>query len=469
MTRRSPTLVAGVDSSTQSCKVVTVDLETGHVRGSAALPHPDATEVDPEAWWDAFTAVGAAELNGVSAVSVSAQQHSTILLDDTGAPVTHAILWNDNRAAGAANELRREFGEGRWAAELGVIPTAAHPVSKLRWLRRTDPEAADRVRTVLVPHDWLTWRLLGAQSAPTTDRSDASGTGYWSPMTLQYRQDLIELAFGRSVEVPVVLGPAERSGVTAGGVVVGAGCGDNAAALLGLDAAPGEAVVSIGTSMTVSMQEERVVVDPSGRVTNLASAMGGQLPIVATHNGARTLTAMARMLRVGLDELDAMAAHAANDADGITFLPYLDGERTPKFSAAQGAVLGLTRASMTSENLARAAVLGLACSIARAIADLVGAGLVVDAVTLVGGGAQSSALRQAVADLTGRVVTWPTPREYAAIGAARQAAWALTGSLPQWPRPPMSRVTPRDSSTWADRVLENHEHAERMLFGAESV
>lgn len=462
-----PIFVAGVDSSTQSCKYITVDAVTGEVRSSTALPHPDGTAVDPKHWWDAFTGVGAAALRGVKAVSISAQQHSTIFLGDDNAPLCEAILWNDQRATQSALELRREYGQARWAAEIGMVPTAAHPVSKLRWLADTSPEVAERVRTVMVPHDWLTWQLLGTKGEPTTDRSDASGTGYWASSGAGYRDDIMELAFGRAFNVPRVVGPGERAGVTSSGIVVGPGCGDNAAAVFGLGATPGEAIVSIGTSMTVSMVDTLHVVDPAGHVADMADAAGAQLPIVATLNGARTLNSTATMLRLSLGELDELAAAGTPDADGLCFLPYLDGERTPLLPESRGALVGLTRRSMTPENLARAAVLGLACAVADAIDDLVRAGLHVERVTLIGGGSRSMSLRQAVADLTGRQVGWPEPDEYAALGAARQAAWALLGELPDWPRPERRRLDPSQILGWTADVRERHRNTGTVLYGAE--
>ncbi len=462
-----PLLVAGVDSSTQSCKYITVDVATGNVHSSTALPHPDGTAIDPRYWWDAFTGVGAASLHGVKAVSVSAQQHTTILLGKDNNPLCDAILWNDQRATQCALDLRHEYGNERWAREIGMIPTAAHPVSKLRWLARTAPETAGQVRQVMVPHDWLTWQLLGAKGGPTTDRSDASGTGYWASTGAGYREDILEFAFGRTPDLPRVLGPGESPGTTTSGVVVGAGCGDNAAAAFGLGPEPGEAVVSIGTSMTVSMVDTTHVIDPTGHVADMADAAGAQLPIVATLNGARTLNSTARLLRLSLDELDLLAAEAPPDAQGLCFLPYLDGERTPLLPKSQGALVGLTRDSMTPENLARAAVLGLACAIAEAIEDLVRAGLNVRQVTLIGGGSRSMSLRQAVADLTGRQVRWPEPREYAALGAARQAAWALLGEPPDWPRPKRQHLDPSRALDWTAGVRERQLTTGTLLFGSE--
>lgn len=462
-----PLLVAGIDSSTQSCKHITVDVETGNIVRSTALPHPDGTAVDPRRWWDALDGVGGTKLRNVAAVSVSAQQHSTIFLGADDEPVYDAILWNDHRATESALQLRHEYGQRQWLDELGMVPTAAHPVSKLRWLRQSHPSTAAAVRRVMVPHDWLSWNLLGRKGGPATDRSDASGTGYWMSSTSSYRQDIIRLAFGSEVEVPTVLAPSARMGITPDGVVVAAGCGDNAAAVLGLGAQPGEAMVSIGTSMTVSMVSTRHVVDRTAHVADMADASGAQLPIVAALNGARTLTSVAAMLRLSLDEMDALASSAASDARGVCFLPYLDGERTPLLPEATGTFTGLTRHSMTPENLARAAVLGLACTIADAIDDLQQAGLTVDSVTLIGGGSKSFSLRQAVADLTGRKVSWPQPREYAALGAARQAAWALTSELPIWPRPDSWITEPTDSDDWCQSVRERHRNFGTSIYGSE--
>lgn len=461
----SPLIVAGVDSSTQSCKFITVDAATGEILASTSRPHPDGTTVDPQSWWDAFTGVQAQATPDIKAVSISAQQHTTIWLDAASQPLGEAVLWNDLRAAKQASDLRHEFGSERWVREMGMLPTAAHPVAKLRWLAETSPEVAVRVRHVLLPHDWLTWKLLGCEGEPTTDRSDASGTGYWAPSGQGYREDLLELAFSRAPAVPRVLGPAARAGITKSGIVVGAGCGDNAAAALGLGIEPGEAVVSVGTSMTVSMVHSGHVADPSGHVADMADASGMQLPIVATLNGARTLLATSRMLGCSLGELDELAMTADLDAQGVYFLPYLDGERTPLMPHSSGALMGLTRSSMIPGNIARAAILGLACAIADAIDDLRRAGLEIEKITLVGGGSQSRALRQAVADLTGRSVGWPLPREYAALGAARQAAWALTGELPQWQRPESAMMNPGQNLGWTSAVRQRHQQASAILFG----
>ncbi|MEK9664004.1 MAG: FGGY family carbohydrate kinase, partial [Candidatus Nanopelagicales bacterium] len=175
-------LVAGVDSSTQSVKVVVRDAESGEFVREARGTHPDGTEVHPDHWWSALEGALDGELDGVEALGVGAQQHGMVTIDDDGEVVRPALLWNDTRSAQAAADLVDELGGPRaWADAVGSVPVAAFTVSKVRWLARHEPELAARVSRILLPHDWLTWSLAGRPDEATTDRGDASGTGYWSP------------------------------------------------------------------------------------------------------------------------------------------------------------------------------------------------------------------------------------------------------------------------------------------------
>ncbi|MGK5742434.1 xylulokinase [Micromonospora sp. URMC 103] len=440
-------LVAGVDSSTQSCKVVVRDAETGTLVRQGRAPHPDGTEVDPAAWWSALRAAvdAAGGLADVAAVSVGGQQHGMVALDAAGTVVRPALLWNDTRSADAAADLVDEAGGGEagrrfWADAVGSVPVASFTATKLRWLARHEPEHAARVAAVCLPHDWLTWRLAGAPDlgALRTDRGDASGTGYWSPATGEYRFDLLERAFGRRLAVPAVLGPAEVAGElhaaalgTGTGVLLGPGTGDNAAAALGVGAGPGDVVVSIGTSGTVFSVAEGPSADASGIVAGFADATGRFLPLVCTLNAARVLDAAASMLRVGLDDLADLALSAPAGADGLVMVPYLEGERTPNRPAATGAVHGLTLRTSTPAHLARAAVEGLLAALADGLDALVAQGAEIRRVILVGGGARSAAVRRIAPQVFGCPVVVPPPGEYVADGAARQAAWvALGGDAP---------------------------------------
>jgi xylulokinase len=437
------TLVAGVDSSTQSTKVVVCDAASGAVLRTASAPHPDGTEVPPSAWWEALErACGGGLLAGVAAIAVAGQQHGMVLLDGQQQVVRPALLWNDVRSAGAAQELVAELGRQAWVDAVGSVPVAAFTVTKLRWTAQHEPDAAARAESVLLPHDWLTSRLL-ADGALVTDRGDASGTGYWSAAAETYRPDLLARAFGRPLQTPRVLGPAEPAGETADGVLVAAGTGDNMGAALGLGVGPGDVVVSLGTSGTAFAVHDAPSADPSGAVAGFADASGQHLPLVCTLNAARVLVAAARLLGTDLAGLDQLALRAEPGAGGLVLLPYLDGERTPDLPEATGTLSGLTRTSMTPENLARAAVEGMLCGLADAVEALRLQGVVVRRLLLIGGGSRSHAVQALAPSLLGAPVVVPTPAEYVALGAARQAAWALDPSaLPDWPVAGPTAVAP---------------------------
>jgi xylulokinase len=448
-------LVAGIDSSTQATKVLVCDADTGEVLREARAPHPEGTEVDPERWWEALqTATADGILDDVAAVGIGGQQHGMVALDDEGQVVRPAMLWNDVRSADAARDLVTELGgPAAWAEAVGSVPVAALTVTKLRWLAEHEPKSADRVAEVVLPHDWLTARLLGAElvkpGTATTDRGDASGTGYWSPSTGQYRSDLVELAFGRPLGMPDVLGPTETAGTTPDGVLVSAGSGDNMAAALGLQIDAGDVVVSLGTSGTAFSVHPAPVADPSGAVAGFADATGRYLPLVCTLNAARVLTAAADMLGTDLSGLQALALESIPGAEGLVLLPYLDGERTPDLPFAKGTLGGITRGNATPANLARAAVEGMLCGLVDGVDALIRQGLQARRILLIGGAARSTAVQRVATNLFGVPVTVPSPGEYVALGAARQAAEALaaqsgTSDVPAWPRKADASLEPDD-------------------------
>ncbi len=431
-------LVAGIDSSTQSVKVVVCDAETGRVVREGRAPHPDGTECAPNAWWDALATASQDLLSDVAALAVAGQQHGLVTLDADGESIRPALLWNDTRSAPDARDLIDELGgPTAWADAVGSVPVASFTVTKLRWLARSEPGHAARVAQVMLPHDWLTWRLAGMPLTPTTDRGDASGTGYWSPISGHYRTDLLKLAVGRDVGVPRVAGPGEVVGQTPSGVLLGAGTGDNMAAALGLGLEAGDVAVSLGTSGTAFAVADAPTRDDSGHVAGFADATGRWLPLVCTLNAARVLSATAHLLGVDLARLSALALAAPAGAEGITLIPYLDGERTPDLPNATGSLHGLTRENMTPGNLARAAIEGMLCGLADAIDALGAAGVTPRRVLLIGGAAASPAVQQVAAALMGGTITVPAPGEYVALGAARQAAWALQGDgqPPEWDQP----------------------------------
>lgn len=428
--------VAGVDSSTQSTKVEIRDLDSGEIVASSSSPHPAVTppcsEQDPHSWSDAFDQAWQAALADlptgarVEAISVAGQQHGMVALDADGEAVHPAKLWNDTESAPDAGWLVQQLGSAEaWADAVGSVPVAAFTATKLSWLHRSHPEAWARMARVLLPHDYLTHRLTGAY---TTDRGDASGTGYWSPTTGEYRWDLLAVIDGErdwTDVVPTVLGPLDVAGQW-NDVAVAVGTGDNMAAALGLGLAPGDAALSVGTSGTAFSVADAPTADPTGAVAGFADATGRFLPLVCTSNAAKVLDAVARLLGVDHDEFDRLALAAVGAADVPVLLPYLDGERTPNRPDATG-LLGGLRSDVTREQFALAAVNGVACGLLDALDVLRDHAAVTGRVVLTGGGARSSALRSVLAGLVGQPLVLAGVDQAVAAGAAVQAAAVAGG------------------------------------------
>lgn len=441
-------LVAGIDSSTQSCKVTVRDLVTGAQVREGRAAHPSATIVHPDRWWDALlTAVRrAGGLDDVVALSVSGQQHTPIFLDEVGDVVCDSPLWNDTGSHAHMVALNEELGRDEWILRTGLPLTLSDTATKLRWLRDTDPDAARRTAAVAIVHDWLTWRLMGHGPGTggidllVTDRSEASGTAYWAPDTGEYCRDLLEHAFGHTAILPRVLGPLDRAGVTAAGipgipagVPIGVGSGDNAAAALALDLADGDAVMSLGTSGVVYMRSATPVHDLSGYVCNYADATGGHLPLVATLNAGRNFDAGTTLLGCGYAELSDLALHAPAGAGGLTLLPFFEGERTPDLPHARASLHGASLTNFTRANFARAVIEGTLSSQVAMLDALAVCGLRAQRLLLIGGAAPSPAVQRILAQMVDMPVVIPAFDQYVTKGAAMQAASALTGAFPRWP------------------------------------
>ncbi len=425
-------LVLGVDSSTQATKIEVRDADTGALVAEGRAPHPSTTpprsEQHPTAWADAFEGARAG-LPPVDAIAIAGQQHGLVALDAAGAPIRPAKLWNDTESAPDAQWLRSRLDDEEWARACGSVPVAAFTITKLSWLHRSEPEAWDRVARVCLPHDWLTLQLTREF---VTDRGDASGTGYFSAATNEYQYNLLAIVDGArdwAPSLPRVLGPAEAAG-SHEGAVVAAGTGDNMAAALGIALAPGDVAISLGTSGTVFAVSATPTFDASGAVAGFADATGRFLPLVCTLNATKVSDAVARWLGVTHQEFDTLALAAPPGAGGVTLVPYFDGERTPDRPEATGVMTGL-RTTSTREHIARAAVEGVVCGLIDGLDALRVNGVDTSGrLVLVGGGARSTAVQKVVAELTGRVVTIPPPREHVATGACAQAAAVLHGRAP---------------------------------------
>jgi len=434
-------LVAGVDSSTQSVKVVIRNAETGELVRQGRASHPDGTEVDPAHWESAldkaFTDAGG--LADVAAISIGGQQHGMVALDNNGEVIRPALLWNDTRSAQSARDLNSEMGgDAQAAKKVGSVLVASFTATKLRWLADNEKVNADKVAAVALPHDWLSWRLQGGKNFAKlfTDRSDASGTGYFDSVTSTYRDDLLKSALrtDRTIITPRIVAPSAFGGETHSGIPIAAGAGDNAGAALGVQAQPGDVVVSLGTSGTAFAISDTPTHDASGAVAGFADATGRFLPLVCTLNAARILDAATRILGKTHDEVGALALTAKPGANGLSLLPYFEGERTPNRPDATGVFAGMNLTNSNPADIARAMIEGMLCGLVDAVDALKQLGVSINRVLLIGGAAKNPAISSIASSLFGREVLIPQPGEYVADGAARQAAWALSGNTnpPQW-------------------------------------
>lgn len=435
-------LIAGIDSSTQSTKALIVDVDSGEVVARGRAPHTvsgtgGARESDPEQWWTALreALVKTGRAGEVASVSVAAQQHGMVVLDEAGLPLRAAKLWNDTESAADAAVLVEALGgPDWWVQRVGLVPVASFTATKWAWLRRVEPGVANAVAAVRLPHDFLTERLCGRG---VSDRGDASGTAWWSTATEGYIDQVLGhplLRLDRAL-LPAVLGPGEVGGVVTdsaadylgvpSGIPVGPGTGDNAAAAVGLGLEAGVPVISLGTSGTAFMVSDRRTVDASGTVAGFADATGRFLPLAATLNCTLAVDRVAGWL--GLDR-DRVTDHT-----DVVVLPFFDGERTPNLPNAAASITGLRHTTSPEEILLatyQGAVVGLLDALD--MIDEQSSGVDVRApLVLVGGGSKGSTWRQVVRAMCGKAVQIPAAEELVALGAAAQAGSLLTGERPE--------------------------------------
>ena len=439
-------LVAGVDSSTQSVKIVIRDAQTGGLVREGRAPHPPGTEVDPEHWWlalqQAITSAGG--LDDVSAISIGGQQHGMVTLDSNGNLIRPALLWNDTRSAAAARAINQENPD--IADRTGSTLVASFTASKVRWLLENEPENAQRVAAICLPHDWLSWKLSGSNNIHEifTDRSDASGTGYFNPVTSEYDRELFQRIFDvdQHIYLPKIISRNDFGLRASESLLIGAGAGDNAGAAFGLQAEPGDLIVSLGTSGTAFAVSDTSTHDATGEVAGFADLTGRFLPLVCTLNAARILDAATAILQCTHEELGELALQAEPGAHGLSLLPYFEGERTPNRPDATGVLAGLTLENSNRADIARAYIEGMLSGLVDAAQSLISRGVAVNRILLIGGAAKNPAVGKIAASLFGREVLIPPAGEYVANGAARQAAWVVLGgeSAPVWDLGEVERV-----------------------------
>jgi xylulokinase len=447
-----PKIVAGVDSSTQSVKVVLREADSGDLIASTSRPHPDGTEVDPHEWKRALeSALDEVRNYKIEAISIGGQQHGMVALDSDGNVIRDALLWNDTRSDKTAIDLNNEIPDihRRTGSQLVASFTAA----KVRWLADHEKTNAAKVAAVALPHDWLSWHLTGAENLDSlfTDRSDASGTGYFDSVKNEYCRDIFATALrsDRDVVLPKIISPNNFGGVTSSGAQIAAGAGDNAGAALGLGAGVGDLVISLGTSGTAFAVSSTPTHDSSGEVAGFADATGNFLPLACTLNAAKIFNTISNTLGVSFEEFSQLALAAKPGAEGLRVIPHFDGERTPNLPQARGRFHGITHSNFTKANIARAAIEGVIAGMVYATQAVEKLGVSYSRVLLIGGAAKNEAVQKIAADFFAQTIHLPPTGEYVADGAAKQAAWALNESTqpPQWKLGEVKAIDPVNKVT----------------------
>lgn len=479
-------VVAGVDSSTQSCTVELRDADSGVLLGTGRAPHPATTppvsEQHTAQWWQAFvsalaTACDAAQVSAsdIASISVGAQCHGLVALDEHDQEIRPVKLWNDTTAAPDVERLLADHDQQWWVSQVLVPLNPAFTIAKLAWLARNEPHNLARIRRVMVPHDWLTFALTGQH---VTDRSDASGTGFYSADQGRFRSDLLAEMISEDLDwdslMPQVLGPEQAAGQVLPevasqlglrpGTVVGPGGGDQHLAAVGMGLREGEVAFSLGTSGVVLTPAEL----PEHRdwaVDYVCDATGSYLPLVCTLNCTKVTNQFAHLLGTDLAGLEQLALSAPAD-DGPVLLAYLDGERSPMRPGAAGVLAGL-HSDTSRESLAKAAYEGVVQGMVRGMNDLevLTGGSITHRVLAVGGGARSLAYRQFIADRCASPVITVDAPEATARGACVQAAAVLHGSTvtalrDEWSPQTVSTVEPRNSNPLG--VSEHYQELSRV-------
>jgi len=429
--------VCGIDSSTQSCTLITRDVDTGKFINISRSLHPkiipNKSEQDPESWWEALlNALQKIEKSSIKALSIDGQGHGSVLLGQDNSVLRPAKLWNNTETGAESDFLINSLGKEQWINRTCIVPVPAFTITKLLWVKKNEPEIFNKIAKVLLPHDYLTYKLTDNY---VTDRSEASGTGYFNPATSLWQLDLLNLVdsnFSWESMVPHVAGPDELVGkVTTGaslatgiqkGALLACGCNDNPASALGLGLQETDVCVSLGTSGTIFVPSVTPVYDYTGRVNGNADATGKFLPLVCTLNATKVTNWITSLFRLDYDEASALALSAKPTSNRPILIPFFDGERTPNLPLASGSISGL-RTDTSIEEILRSCFEGVLLNILGGLDALQTAGVDTSGRLIVtGGGAMSPAYVQFLADLSGRPVWVTSETNTAAMGACVQAA-----------------------------------------------
>jgi xylulokinase len=441
------TLILGIDSGTQSTKVLVVDARDGKVLASAAqeydlIPNlpPGAKEQHPHTWREAAASgirralrQAKAVAAEVQAIGVSGQQHGFVPLDQNGEVIRPAKLWCDTSTAAECAELTDKLGGPRKTIRaLGNAIVPGFTASKILWLKKNEPKNYQRLATVLLPHDYLNFWLTGRK---TMEYGDASGTALLDVRKRKWARAALEAI---DPELPGKMPPLMHSDEPAGtlqaatakqldlnpGVLVSAGGGDNMMGAIGTgNTRAGVITASFGTSGTIYACAEKPVVDPQGEIAAFCDSTNRWLPLLCTMN----VTVATEMVREDFgwsyEKYAGEAARVPAGSDGLLLLPYFEGERTPNVPEGTGVWFGVNHKTFEAGHFARAAIEGVTLGMNYGLRRLGELGVKPAQIRATGGGAKSKVWRQIMADIFNVEVVTLKVSEGAAYGAALQALW----------------------------------------------
>jgi xylulokinase len=444
-------LYLGIDCGTQGTKALVLDSQSGQVLGLGTGAHTliqgenGRREQDTGQWLEALQiatrqALDNAGVSGlqIQGIGVSGQQHGLVLLDADGNVLRPAKLWCDTESSAENQQLLDWLGGDTGSLErLGLVIAPGYTVSKLLWTRRHHLQVLEQTAHILLPHDYLNFWLTGRYCS---EYGDASGTGYFNVRTRQWDLDILRHIdpSGRLEQaLPQLLEPHQAVGTLRPHVahllglnpnaVVSSGGGDNMLGAIGTgNISPGIITMSLGSSGTVYAFNAQAQISPDASVASFCSSSGGWLPLICTLNLTNATSAVRELFGLSVEAFNTLASQAPIGADGVSMLPFLNGERVPALPHATGSVQGLTLTNMTQANLCRAAIEGTTFGLRYGLDLLRRNGLQSQAIRLVGGGSKSALWRQMVADIMNTPVVCTEQSEAAALGAAIQAAWCVS-------------------------------------------
>jgi len=439
--------VFGADSGTQKVKVVVVEVDSGRVVGRGQAPHgrihglsPGSSEQDPADWVralktamkEALTEARLTDPKQIAAIGVSGQQHGFVPLDERGCVIRPAKLWNDTSTIAETEEIIRALGGPEHVLrKTGLLPAVGFTASKILWLKKHEPGHFARLRTVLLPHDYLNYVLTGKIR---TEPGDASGTGLMDIRRRVWSRSAAEaIDPGLPAKLPELRPSSEPVGYLKkeiavefglGEVLVAAGGGDNMMAAIGTgNVRPGVCTVSLGTSGTVYSYAAEPLVDLLGEIAGFCDGTGGWLPLLCTMNVTGVTELWKSVLRLDDDGRDELASRAPAGSDGLIFLPFIDGERVPVLPEASGVFFGLNRETFEASRMTRAVMEGILLNLGYGLGRLHDLGLNISELRATGGGSRSVLWLRMAADIFQNPVVTLEETEGAAFGAAVQAIW----------------------------------------------